>query len=49
MVVVVLIQMLLTFGGRYNRYFRDTWLKILRFLNFNLLFQLVLTKVFKSE
>ena len=47
--VVLLIQMFLTFGGRYNRYFWDTRLKILRLLNFNMLFQLVLTKFFKSE
>ena len=44
-----LIQMLLTFGGRYNRYFWDTQLKILRLLNFDMLFQLALTKFFKSE
>ena len=42
-----LIQMLLTFGGRYNRYFCVTRLKILRLLNFSMLFQLVLTKFFK--
>ena len=47
--VVFLIQMLQTFGGRYNRYFRDIRLKILRLANFNMLFQLVLTKFFKSE
>ena len=47
--VVFLIQMLLTFGGRCNRYFWDIRLKILRFPNFNMLFQLVLTKFFKSE
>ena len=47
--VVFLLQMLLTFGGRYNRYFWDTPTKILRLLNFNMLFQLVLTKFFKSE
>ena len=47
--VVFLIQMLLTFGGRCNRYFWDIRLNILRSLNFNMLFQLVLTKVFKSE
>ena len=44
-----LIQMLLTFGGRYNCYFWDTQLKILKLLNFNMLFQLVLTKFFNSE
>ena len=47
--VVFLIQMLLTFGGRCNRYFWDIRLKILRLPNFNMLFQLVLTKFFKSE
>ena len=47
--VVFLIQMLQTFGGRYNRYFRDIRLKILRLANFNMLFQLVVTKFFKSE
>ena len=47
--IVFLIQMLLTFGGRYNSYFCDTGLKILRLLNFNMLFQLVLTEFFKSE
>ena len=41
--------MLLTFGGRCNRYFWDIRLKILRSLNFNVLFQLVVTKFFKSE
>ena len=46
--VVFLIQMLLTLGGRYNRNFGDTQLKVLRLLNFNMLFQLVLTKFFKS-
>ena len=43
--VVFLIQFL-TFGGRYNRYFWDTRLKMPRFVNFNILFQLVLTKFF---
>ena len=47
--VVFLIQMLLTFGGRCNRYFWDIRLKILRLPNFNMLFQLVLTKFFKNE
>ena len=46
---VYLIQMLPTFGGRCNRYFWDIRLKILRLPNFNMLFQLVLTKFFKSE
>ena len=40
--VVFLIQMLPTFGGRYNRYFWDIRLKTLRVPNFNMLFQLVL-------
>ena len=47
--VVFLIQMLLTFGGRYNRSFWDTRLKMLGLLNFNMFFQLVLTKFFKIE
>ena len=47
--VVFLIKMSPTFGGRCNRYFRDIRLKILRLPNFNMLFQLVLTKFFKSE
>ena len=47
--VVFLIQMLLTFGGPSNRYFRDIRLKILRLPNFNRFFQRVLTKFFKSE
>ena len=33
----------------YNRYFCDTWLKIYRLPNFNMFFQLVLLKLFKSE
>ena len=41
--------MLLTFGGRYNRYFWGTRMKILRLLNLYMLFHLVLTKFFKSE
>ena len=41
--------MLLTFGSRCNRYFWDIRLKILRLPNFNMLFQLVLLKFFKSE
>ena len=45
--VVFLIQMFLTFGGRYNRYFWDTRLKMLRLVNFNMLFELVLTKFSK--
>ena len=47
--VVFLIQILLTFGGGCNRYFWNIRLKILRLPNFNMLFQLVLTKLFKSE
>ena len=47
--VVFLKQMLPTFGGRCNRYFWDIRLKMLRLPNFNMLFQLVLTKFFKSE
>ena len=46
---VFLIQMLQTFGGLCNRYFRAIRLKILRLAIFNLLFQLVLSKFFKSE
>ena len=47
--VIFLIQMLLTFGGCCSRHFLDIQLKILRLPNFNMLFQLVLTKFFKSE
>ena len=48
--VVFLIQILLTFDGRCNRYFGDIRLKIsLMSPNFNMLFQLVLTTFFKSE
>ena len=43
------IQMLLTFGGRCNCYFWDIRLKMLSLPNFSMLFQLVLTKFFKSE
>ena len=46
---VFLIQILLFFGGRCNRYFWDIWLKSYTLPNFNILFQLVLTKFFKSE
>ena len=35
------------FGSHCNCYFWDVWLKILRLSNFNMLFQLVLTKFFK--
>ena len=45
--VVFLIQMLPTFGGRCNCYFWDIWLKIRRLPNFNMLFKLVVTKIFK--
>ena len=41
--------MLLTFGGRCHRYFWDIRLHILRFADFNMVFQLVLTKCFQSE
>ena len=37
-----------TFGGRCNRYFWDIRLKILRLPNFNILFQLVLNKIFQK-
>ena len=37
------------FGGRCNRYFWDTRLKMYRFPNFNLLFQFMPTKFLKSE
>ena len=47
--VVFLIQTLPTFGGHCNSYFWDIRLKILRLPNFNMLFQLVLTKFFKNE
>ena len=47
--VVFLVQILLIFGGRCNRYFRDLRLKIYRLPNFNMLFQLVQRNVFKSE
>ena len=42
------IQMLLTFGGRCNRYFWDIRLKILRLPNFNMLFQLSVNKIFQK-
>ena len=47
--LVFLIQILLIFGGRWIRYFSDIRLKILRLPNFNMPFQLVLTKFFKSK
>ena len=40
-------KILLTFGGRCSRYFWDIQLKSLSLPNFNMLFQLVLTKFFK--
>ena len=45
--VVFLVQMLPTFSGRCNCYFWDIWLKICRLPNFNMLFKLALTKIFK--
>ena len=39
--VFFLVQILLIFGGRCNRYFRDIRLKIDRLPNFNMLFQLM--------
>ena len=47
--LLLLIQMLPTFGGLCNRCFWDIRLKMLRYLNFNMVFQLVLRKFFKSE
>ena len=47
--VVFLKQMLPTFSGNCNRYFWDIGLKIIRLPNFDMLFQLVLAKFFKSE
>ena len=47
--VVFLIQMLVTFSGRCNRFFWDIRLKILMLPNFNMLFQRLPTKFFKSE
>ena len=47
--VVFVIQMLQTFGGRCNRFFRDIRLTILRLPIFNLLYQPVLTKFFISN
>ena len=46
--VVFLIQILLIFGGLCNRSFWDIRLKIQRLPNFNMLFQFLLTKFFKS-
>ena len=47
--VIFLIQIRLIFSGRCNRCFGDIWLNIYRLPEFNILFQLVLTKFFKSE
>ena len=47
--VVFLIQILLIFGCRCNRYFSHIWLKTYRLQNFHMFFQLVLSKFFKSE
>ena len=47
--VVFLIQILLIFGCRCDRYFWDIGLKIYRLPTFNILFQLVQTQFFKSE
>ena len=47
--VVFLIQILLIFGCRCNRYFWDIGLKIYRLPNFNMLFQLVQTQFFENE
>ena len=47
--VIFLIQIRPIFGGLWNRYFWGIRLKICRSPNFYMLFQLVLTKFFKSE
>ena len=47
--VVFLIQILLSFNCCCDCYFRNIRLKILRLPNFNMFFQLVLTKYFQSE
>ena len=49
MIVCFLIQILIIFGGRCNRYFWDIRLKLYSFINFSMLFQFVLTKFSKSE
>ena len=49
MIVCFLIQILLIFGGRCNRYFWDIWLKLYSFINFSMLFQFVVTKFSNSE
>ena len=43
-----LLQILLTFGGRYNRCFWDIRLKMYRLINFNMFSQLVLKKFTKA-
>ena len=45
--VVFRIQIFLIFGSRCNHYFLDIQLEIYRLPNFNMLFQLVLTKISK--
>ena len=47
--VVFLIQILLIFGCRCNRFFRDIRLKIYRLPNFNMLFQCLITKFPKAN
>ena len=47
--VVFPIQIFLIFGRRCNCYFWDIWLKIYRLPNFNMHFQLVLTKCSKIK
>ena len=47
--VVFLIQILLIFGGGWNCYFWDMWLKIYRLPNFNMLIELVLAKCSKAN
>ena len=49
LLLLIQIIMLPTFGGLCNRYFWDIRLKMLRLLNFKMVFQLVLRKFFKSE
>ena len=45
----ILIQILLLFGGRYNRPFSEIRVKIHNLLNFNMLFQFQLSQLSKSE
>ena len=49
LLLLIQIIMLPTFGGLCNRYFWDIRLKMLRLLNFKMVFQLALRKFFKSE